>query len=723
MTTAMVASVLHTPGSSPRLGATPLSDGTRFAIYADHATAVDLCLFDGDEPGARERRLPMEDRPHGLWTLHVPGVGVGQRYGYRVHGPWEPTQGHRHNPDKLLLDPNAHAVDGAVTWSPEVFGHLVDESFSGDTSIRDTRDSAPFVPRSVVVAQDRYKWSDRFMRRVPWSETFVYEMHVRGATMRHPDIPEHLRGTYAGVAHPAFLDHLERIGVTAVELLPIHSFTDEVHLARNGLTQYWGYNTLNFFSPHAAYASVDDPQGVVDEVKAMVDALHSRNIEVLLDVVYNHTAEQSKEGGTLSFRGIDNASYYRLDGWGQDVDVTGCGNTMDLRDIASLRLTLDSLRHWVRNYHVDGFRFDLAVALARGRDDSYYEGHPFLMALRADPLLSQVKLIAEPWDVGINGWRTGQFPPPFAEWNDRYRDVVRTFWLPDVAVGSANAHGVRDIATRLAGSEDLFGRQDRGPLASVNYVASHDGYTLADTTAYQRKHNEANGEHNRDGHGDNRSWNHGVEGLTADETILRRRRRSVRNLLATTLLSTGTPMLCAGDEFGRTQGGNNNAYNQDNETSWLDWDHSSTQENLIDTVAFLSQLRADHRVFRQSTFFTDTRPSSQDRRVDVRWYGRYGELMTPESWNDPTCRVLQMMLIGEGLDATSFLLVLQGKHETDDVTLPKGAEGAPRPGEGVTYELIWDSAWECPTCDRPINQLPGDVVAMKAASMRVYQVH
>ena len=702
-------------GLSPRLGATPEAGGTTFALYAGHATAVELCLFDGPEPHAKETRLPLEDGAHGVWSRHVPDVGPGQLYGYRVHGPWEPSAGHRHNPEKLLIDPYAKAVTGKVSWRPEVFGHHVGPDFSGDPWHRDDRDSAPYVPRSVVVADDTYEWSDSAMTTVPWHETFIYELHVKGATERHPGIPDELRGTYAGLAHPAFLDHLQRIGVTAVELMPVHTFTDEVHLASTGLVNYWGYNTLNFFAPHAAYAHAKDPQGVVDEFKAMVDAMHSRGIEVLLDVVYNHTSEQSRTGGTLSWRGIDNRSYYRLDGWGQDIDVTGCGNTLDQRDISALRMTLDSLRHWVQEYHIDGFRFDLAVALARGRDDGYFEGHPFLMALRADPVLSQVKLIAEPWDVGINGWRTGQFPPPFGEWNDRYRDTVRTFWLPDVAAGEQNAHGVREIATRLAGSEDLFGHHDRGPLASINYVASHDGYTLADTVAYQRKHNEANGEGNRDGHGDNRSWNHGVEGLTTDEEIMRRRRRSVRNLLATTLLSTGTPMICAGDEFGRTQGGNNNAYCQDNETSWLDWDHESWQENLIDTTAFLSKLRADHRVFSQSTFFA-SRPMPTDRRVDVRWFGRHGHPMTEASWNDPACRVLQMMLIGEGLDATSFLLVLQGKNMTDDVTLP------PAHVPDRSYELIWDSAWECPECQPRVVSVPGAVVEMPAASMRVYQI-
>ncbi|GMA40464.1 glycogen debranching protein GlgX [Mobilicoccus caccae] len=704
---------------APPLGAHCDDDGTTFALFASHADAVELCLFDADDAeGRSERRIPVRHRVNHVWSIHLPDVGPGQRYGYRVHGPWRPAAGLRHNPAKLLLDPYAKVIDGRVTWGPELCGHEVDDAYQGSPDVQDHRDSAHLVPRSVVVG-DGFDWGTRASTRVPWNETVVYEVHVRGATLLHPGIPEELRGTYAGLAHPAFVDHLLRLGVTTVELLPVHSFTDERHLAGMGMHNYWGYNTLGFFAPHAAYAAATDPQGVVEEFKAMVRTLHEAGLEVILDVVYNHTAEQGSDGATLSWRGIDNASYYRLDDWGRDIDVTGCGNTLDLRHVAACRMTLDSLRYWATEFHIDGYRFDLAVALARGEQDDYERNHPFLMALRTDPVLSGLKLIAEPWDVGMHGWRTGQFPAPFREWNDRFRDTIRTFWLPDVATASAKGHGVRELATRLSGSEDLFGgRDDRGPTASVNYVASHDGYSLADTTAYEQKHNEPNGEGNRDGHGDNRSWNHGVEGLTDDPEVLAARRRSLRNLLATTLLATGTPMLCAGDEFGRTQRGNNNAYCQDNETSWLDWERQPSRQDLLDTTRFLLRLRREHPVLRQGSFFTSS-PELGDERADVHWYGRYGEEMTAASWEDPRCRVLQMQLIGDDVGAPSLLMVLQGKATSEDVRLP------PLPSAGGSYTLLWDSSWERPEDGRDVGTAPitpGTTVHLTSATLQLYEV-
>ena len=697
----------------PRLGATCDDSGTTFALYAAHADAVELCLFDeGDTDGHTERRIPLTDRVHHVWSVHLPGVGPGQRYGYRVHGPWRPEAGLRHNPAKLLLDPYAKAIDGHPQWSPELFGHEVDAAFHGSPEVLDHRDSAAVMPRGVVV-DDHFAWGAPRMPRVPWRDTVVYEAHVRGATLQHPGVPEEIRGTYAGLAHPAFVRHLLDLGVTTLELMPVHSFMDELHLASAGMKNYWGYNTLGFFAPHAAYAAASDPQGVVDEVKGMVRTLHEHGIEVVLDVVYNHTCEQGSDGPTLSWRGIDNASYYRLDGWGHQIDVTGCGNTLDLRDPNVSGMVLDSLRYWAEVFRIDGFRFDLAVALARTRHDDFHPGHAFLVALRTDPVLSQLKHIAEPWDVGMHGWRTGQFPPPFHEWNDRFRDTVRTFWLPDVAIAAGNGHGVRELATRLCGSEDLFGSGDRGPTASINYVASHDGFSLADTTAFDRKHNEPNGEHNRDGHGDNRSWNHGVEGATDDQQILAHRRRSVRNLLATTLLSTGTPMLCAGDEFGRTQLGNNNAYCQDNETSWLDWEHSASQRDILATTRFLTRLRREHGVLRQTAFFTSS-PTLRDGQADVRWYGRYGEEMTASSWEDPRCRVLQMLLLGEDIDEPSLLLVFQGKSEAVDVTLPPTSRTS-------GYRLLWSSTWERPEApaDMRTEYTPGEQVRLDASSMWV----
>ncbi|WP_116112879.1 glycogen debranching protein GlgX [Austwickia chelonae] len=703
----------HSPDLPPLLGARPTQQGTDFAVFTSTAEAVELCLFDpGDRSGHSERRVELTDRVHGIWFGHVPDVGPGQHYGYRIHGDWRPEHGRRHNPAKLLLDPYTRAISGEVVLSPEIFGHMVDGQLQGAGDLIDDRDSAAFVPRGVVV-DDHFDWGDESsLRRIPWSDSVVYEAHVRGATQTHPGIPDELRGTYAGLAHPTFLDHLHRIGVTTVELLPIHASMSEPRLSRLGLTNYWGYNTLGFFAPHGAYAAAPGPQGSLDEFKSMVRALHAHGFEVLLDVVYNHTCEQGRSGPMLSWRGFDNESYYRIDERGQDIDVTGCGNTVDMRHPMVTGMVLDSLRYWVTECHVDGFRFDLGVALARGRNHDYDPNNPFFVAMRTDPVLSRVKLVAEPWDCGVHGWRTGQFPPPFAEWNDRFRDTARTFWLVDMAATAYRGHGVRELATRMAGSQDLFDHSDRGPLASVNYVAAHDGFTTADVTTYADKHNEANGEHNRDGHGDNRSYNHGIEGVSTDPQIQALRRRSIRNLLATTLLATGVPMLCAGDEIGRTQQGNNNAYCQDNEISWIDWQLEQWQEDLADTVGFLTRLRKENQVFRQASFFS-RHPRPGDSRVDVLWFGRYGEPMTSQSWEDPRCRVLQMLLLGDGITCASFLLVFQGKHAAEEVTMP------PLSG-GRSYRLIWDSGWERPGDGGRID--PGHVTEVGAATLQVYQL-
>jgi isoamylase len=706
--------VIWPPDQPPQLGAHQSADGTSFAVFAGAADRVELCLFDtGDLDGSSERRIILRDRIHGVWFTHLPGVGPGQRYGYRVHGPWRPEAGHRHNPAKLLLDPYGGAVDGDLIWRPEVFGHSVGPDMRGPLDVRDDRNSAPYVPRSVVIDRD-FDWEGDDQEWIPRTASLVYEAHVRGLTMAHPEVPRELRGTYAGLASPPMLEHLARIGVTTIELMPIHAFTNELHLARTGRRNYWGYNTMSFFAPHPSFAAARDPQGVIDEVKAMVRTLHRHGFEVILDVVYNHTAEQGRDGATFCWRGLDSAAYYRLDERGNDIDVTGCGNTIDMRHPRVCQLVLDSLRYWVNDFHVDGFRFDLAPALARGKYHDFDPGHPFLVALRTDPVLSQVKLIAEPWDIGVHGWRTGQFPPPFSEWNDRFRDAIRTFWLPDVAAQPHQGHGIRELSTRIAGSQDLFGHEDRGTTSSVNYVASHDGFTLADATMYNTKHNLANGEFNRDGNNDNRTWNHGVEGPTTDEAINVLRRRSIRNLLATTLLATGMPMIGAGDELGRTQRGNNNAYCQDNEMSWLDWDLQPWQDDLISTTSHLMALRQAYRVLRQSTFFP-FHPRPGDGLADVFWYGRYGEPMTSVSWEDPRCRVLQMLLVGEDMEAHSLLLLFQGKHDSEEVTLP------PLEDDAQGYSLLWDSAWARPTGPgRPIPA--GSTVEVPAASMRVYLV-
>jgi len=687
--------------------------GVDFAIYAGHAEAVDICLFDADDAkGASERKVPLVERSHGTWFGSVPGLGAGQRYAVRAHGPWQPALGLRYNAAKLLLDPYARAIEGQVTWRPEVFGHVVDAGLKGDPDVRDERNSAAYVPRAVVL-NDHFDWGDDAPPLVPWAETVIYETHVRNLTKRHPEIPEALRGTYGAMAHPSTIAHLQALGVTSVELLPVHAFTNEPELVQRGLVNHWGYNTLGFFSPQAVYATSADPQGQLDEFKGMVKLLHGAGIEVILDVVYNHTCEQGRGGATLSWRGLDNRAYYRLDERGRDIDVTGCGNTLDLRHPMVIRMALDSLRYWVDQCHVDGFRFDLAVALGRGRDDAFDPDQAFLVALRTDPLLSRVKLIAEPWDLGAHGWRTGHFPPPFAEWNDRFRDSVRTFWLSDVARSAHHepGHGVRDLATRLTGSGDLFGTRDRGPIASVNYIAAHDGFTVADTTMYSDKHNEANGEHNRDGMDDNHSWNHGVEGPGGDALLLSARRRSIRNLLATQLLASGVPMINAGDELGRSQQGNNNAYCQDNELSWVDWDLEPWQANLLATTRFLTGLRVTHPVLGQRPFFTGRRPH-EDGLADLRWFAADGQPMDNDTWDDPQTRTLTMFLDGTHVGGESLLLIFHGGAQSAEVKLP-AREGR------TTYLLLWDSAWDRPQA--PPGRVRGPVT-LTAASIRVYSV-
>ncbi|TWE07914.1 glycogen debranching protein GlgX [Rudaeicoccus suwonensis] len=690
----------------PPLGATIDSDGTEFSVFSASATAVDVCLFD--DAGA-EIRVPLTPHAHGIWAGHVAGVGAGRRYGFRTDGPWAPSAGHRHNPAKLLLDPYARGIVGDVQWRPEVFGHVVDEQLSGDGDVRDTRDSAAYVPRSVVVGNG-FDWGVDRPLRTQWDRTVIYETHVRGLTRQLSSVPDHLRGTYAGLAHPATIAHLQQLGVTAVELLPVHAFTSEPRLVQHGLVNYWGYNTLGFFAPHGGYAASVDPQERIHEFKGMVKLLHAAGIEVILDVVYNHTCEQGASGGaTLSWRGLDNATYYRLDERGNDVDVTGCGNTLDMRQPVPIRMVLDSLRYWVSEMHVDGFRFDLAPALARGLDDAFHPDHPFLMALRTDPVLGQVKLIAEPWDVGSHGWRTGQFPAPFAEWNDRFRDTVRDFWLGDVAADLAGhpGHGVSDLGTRLAGSRDLFG--SRSPMSSINFVTAHDGFSLADLTAYSRKHNGANGEGNRDGSDNNRSWNFGVEGHEgASAETEKLRRRAIRNQLATLVLACGVPMLTGGDEFGRSQRGNNNAYCQDNDISWYDWSLEQWQRDLVETTGFLVALRAAHPVLRQRTFFPGE-PTDGDALAALHWHGIDGSILTAEQWNDGTTRTVQVVFDGADVGDDRLLLVLHGSAHDSVVTLPANT--------GVTHwELMWDSGCERPDAVDSRTVSVGEALPVEAAS-------
>ncbi|MGK4583050.1 glycogen debranching protein GlgX [Kitasatospora sp. HPMI-4] len=705
------------PGSWQPLGARFRTSGagrqgTNFALWAAGAEAVELCLFDED---GQETRHPLTEQTFQTWHGYLPGVLPGTRYGYRVHGRWDPWTGARWNPAKLLLDPYARAIDGHYTSHDAVCTAVRNwpEREVADT-VRDNRDSAPYVPRAVVVHDDD-DWYDDHRPKTPWAETVLYELHVRGFTMRHPGIPPELRGTYAGLAHPAALEYLTGLGVTAVELLPVHHHVSEDHLQQRGLTNYWGYNTLGYFAPHAGYSATGSRGQQVGEFKRMVRALHAAGIEVILDVVYNHTAESGVLGPALSLRGIDNGAYYRLDRSRRGyADYTGCGNTLDTRQPQAVRLVTDSLRYWVTEMGVDGFRFDLAAALARGSDGVEMR-HPFLAAVSQDPVLSRVKLIAEPWDVGPGGYQVGGFPPLWAEWNDKYRDTVRDFWR-------GARRDVRELGYRLSGSSDLYQRGGRRPYASVNYVTAHDGFTLRDLVSYQRKHNEANGEDNRDGTDDNRAWNCGTEGETADPGIVDLRHRQLRNMISTLLLSTGVPMLTAGDELGRTQGGNNNAYCQDGETSWLDWSllDDPGWRSLHDLTARLIRLRREHPVLRQRAFFSGHAavPGGQQ---DLTWFTARGREMTEADWFAPTA-VLGMLLSGTAMSERdehgcpltddSFLLLLNSGPQSIPFTLP----GHPW---ATAYESVLDTARPLLT-SRAHQAL--DTVRLSARSCRLLRI-
>ncbi|MEU4267114.1 glycogen debranching protein GlgX [Streptomyces sp. NPDC026092] len=708
------------PGAPTPLGARCRSGpdgvtGTNFALWAGGAEAVELCLFDAD---GTERRLPLTELTHEIWHGFVPGVGAGQRYGFRVHGRWDPWTGARWNPAKLLLDPYARAVDGDFTLPPEVYGHVRDwpQQHVADT-VRDDRDSAPYVPKGVVVLDDD-DWADDRRPKTPWPDSVIYELHVKGFTKLHPGIPEELRGTYAGLAHPAAVEHLVRLGVTAVELLPVHQFAHEDHLLRRGLRNYWGYNSIGYFAPHAGYSSSGTTGQQVGEFKRMVRALHAAGIEVILDVVYNHTAEAGELGPTLSLKGIDNRGYYRLQSDARRyADYTGCGNTLHVVQPQVLRLITDSLRYWVTEMGVDGFRFDLAAALARSMHDVDMLS-PFLAVIAQDPVLRRVKLIAEPWDVGNGGYQVGAFPPLWTEWNDRYRDAVRDFWrgaLPDV----------RDLGYRLSGSSDLYAWGGRRPYASVNFVTAHDGFTLRDLVTYERKHNEANGEGNRDGTNDNRAWNCGAEGETDDPAVQELRLRQLRNLLTTLLLSTGVPMLVAGDEMGRTQGGNNNAYCQDNETSWLDWalPEDPGRRELLALTRRLLALRHRHPVLRRRAFFSG-RPQGADGLRDLAWFTADGTEMTEADWYAPAA-TLGLYLSGRDIPGRDE----RGKQVTDDSFLailhagPRPAEyRLPGPPWAESYELVLDTALEDQTHAPETVYAGGATVTVGARSVWLLRV-
>ena len=662
------------PGSWDPLGLTLDATGANVALWAPGADAVDLCLFD--ESGA-ERRIRLPEQTFGVFHGHMSGIAPGHAYGFRVDGPWDPSHGARWNPHKLLMDPYARALDGEFRLDPAVFAHVGD-----DDLVRNDADSAPFVPRSIAVPTS-FDWYDDRPPQIPWTDTVIYETHVRGISMRHPGVPEALRGTYAGLAHPAVIEHLLELGVTAVELMPTHHFVDETHLLDMGLTNYWGYNTLGFFAPHARYSASGGRGQQVREFKEMVRTLHSVGLEVILDVVYNHTAEGNELGPTLCFRGICNPGYYRLSDGRHYMDYTGCGNTLDVSNPHVLQMVMDSLRYWVNDMHVDGFRFDLASALARSFHDVDMLG-TFMTTIQQDPTLRRVKLIAEPWDVGPGGYQVGEFPTLWAEWNGRYRDNLRDFWR--------GASGVGELGWRLSGSADLYAGDGRRPYSSINFITAHDGFPMRDLATYEHKHNEANLEGNRDGTDDNRSANYGVEGETDDPAIQATRHRQVRNMLATLLLSTGVPMILGGDEFGRTQGGNNNAYCQDNEISWYDWNLHPWQSELLDFARMVVRLRRDHRVFRQRYFF-DGRPVREGGAPDLGWIGPDGQPMTNDEWNAPWTKTLGMYLSGElhhvpgeplPPSDDSFLFILHASDDDTDFTLP----GEPF---GASYEVVFDT--------------------------------
>ncbi len=648
------------------LGATWDGLGVNFALFSAHATKVELCLFD--ESGETEiERVELPEYTDEVWHGYLPDARPGTVYAYRVHGPYEPEAGHRFNPNKLLLDPYAKQLVGELTWDPAVFGYT-----AGTEDLTfDERDSASFMPKCRVI-DPAFTWGREQPPRVSWERTIFYETHVRGYTMRHPAVPENLRGTFSGMGNKAIVDYVRSLGVTSVELLPIHAYVDDDFLLQKGLRNYWGYNSIGFFAPQPRYMATP----FVNEFKEMVAKFHDAGIEVILDVVYNHTAEGNEMGPTLSFKGIDNASYYRLlpDQKRYYINDTGTGNTLNLSHPRVLQMVTDSLRYWVQEMHVDGFRFDLATILGR-EPDGFDEGGGFLDSCRQDPILSSVKLIAEPWDCGPGGYQVGGFPPGWAEWNDRYRDTVRAYWKGDEGQ-------LPEMASRLTGSADKFSKRGRKPWASVNFITAHDGFTLRDTVSYNDKHNEANGEDNRDGHSNNLSYNYGVEGPTEDPEIRAVRMRQMRNFLATLFLSRGTPMLLAGDEFGRTQDGNNNAYAQDSEIGWINWEMDEEGRELAEFTRRMIALRQALPMLRRGRFLTGEYDESLGVK-DVSWLTTTGEEMADEHWTDTNARCLGVLLDGRaqptgirrpGTDST-LLLIVNSYHDVVNFKLPEAAGG------------------------------------------------
>jgi glycogen operon protein len=661
------------PGTPYPLGASYDGAGTNFAVFSEVADSVELCLFDD---AGHETRIALPEYDAFVWHGYLPGVSPGQRYGFRVHGPYDPHQGHRCNPNKLLLDPYAKAVEGHIDGDASLFGYKLDAPDE-----RNDDDSAPHMMKSVVI-NPYFDWRNDHPLNIPYHESLIYECHVKGMTIRHPDIPEQARGSYAGLGHPVMIEHLRSLGITAVELMPVHQFVSDTSLQDKGLSNYWGYNTIGYLAPHNGYCAAGEAGEQVAEFKAMVRALHEAGIEVILDVVYNHTAEGNHLGPTLSLRGLDNAAYYRLmdDDPAMYMDYTGTGNSLNARNPHALQLIMDSLRYWILEMHVDGFRFDLASVLARELHDVDRLSALFDL-VQQDPVVSQVKLIAEPWDVGEGGYQVGNFPPLWSEWNGKYRDTVRDFWRGEPAT-------LGEFASRLTGSSDLYAHSGRRPMASVNFVTAHDGFTLQDLVSYNDKHNEANGEDNRDGTNDNRSWNCGVEGPTDSVAVLALREKQKRNFATTLLVSQGVPMLLYGDEFGRTQEGNNNAYCQDNEISWVDWSLAATHDVQLTFTRRICQLRRDHPVFRRRRFF-DGKPVhvAGETLRDIAWFTPAGAEMTEQDWETGYAKSMAVFLNGEAITYPdrhgqrvlddSFLLLFNAADTEIEFTMP-GSEYAER---------------------------------------------
>ncbi len=699
------------PGAPYPLGATWDGVGVNFALFSEHATRVELCLFDS--PGAERESLtiPLTEHTDMVWHGYLPDVRPGQLYGYRVHGPYEPDNGHRFNPNKIVLDPYAGVVGRSPAWNESLFGFRAGEE---DTTF-DDRDSAAHAPLGAVV-DGAFTWGDDRPLRTPWHETLIYELHVKGFTARHPDVPDALRGTYLGLASEPAIQHLIALGVTAVELMPVHHHVDDWHLVQRGLRNYWGYNTLSYFAPDSRYSTSRSPVECVRQFKMMVRALHAAGLEVILDVVYNHTAEGNHFGPTMSLRGIDNATYYRLQPHAARYyqDFTGCGNTLNMRSPRVLQLIMDSLRYWVTEMHVDGFRFDLASALARELHAVDKLG-AFFDIIHQDPILSQVKLIAEPWDLGEGGYQVGNFPTKWTEWNGKYRDAVRRFWRGD---GGA----LSELATRLSGSSDLYEQSGRRPYASINFITAHDGFTLADLVSYNDKHNDANGEQNADGENHNLSWNCGAEGPTDDQRVRDLRARQRRNLMTTLLFSIGVPMLSGGDELGRTQAGNNNAYCQDNEISWTDWTTTPERQDLLEFTRRLIRIWRDHPVLRRRKFFQG-RSIRGAEVLDIAWLDPAGVEMTDEIWNSPDVRALSVRLNGDAIQEVNergarivgdtLLLMLNAGDEAITFVLPATATTE-------RWDMLLDTAdpWQ-----QPRRLQGGDRYELHGRSMAVMKLN